>query len=112
MISIFSISVSIFLLTLVFYLIYKKRLKEQYAILWIVLSLGILFFSVFRDTLAQLADFFGVFYAPSLLFMFAFLIFMLILIQLSSVISKLKDDIKKLTQEIGILKNETLNGKE
>ena len=110
MINIFSISVSVSLLTLVFYLIYKKRLKEQYAILWIVLSLGILFFSLFRDTLAQLADFFGVFYAPSLLFMFAFLIFMLILIQISSVISKLKDDVKKLTQEIGILKNEELHG--
>lgn len=110
MINIFSISVSISLLTLVFYLIYKKRLKEQYAVLWIVLSLGILFFSLFRDTLAQLADFFGVFYAPSLLFMFAFLIFMLILIQLSSVISKLKDDVKKLTQEIGLLKNEKFHG--
>lgn len=110
MISIFSISVSISLLILVLYLIYKKKLKEQYALLWIVLSLGILFFSIFRDTLAQLADFFGVFYAPSLLFMFAFLIFMLILIQLSSVISKLKDDVKKLTQEIGILKNEANNG--
>lgn len=112
MISIFSISVAISLLGFVFYLIYKKRLKEQYAILWIVLSLGILFFSVFRDTIAQLADFFGVFYAPSLLFMFAFLIFLLILIQLSTVISKLKDDIKTLTQEIGMLKREKKDGKE
>lgn len=112
MIRLFSISVAISLLILVFYLIYKKRLKEQYALLWILLSLGILFFSIFRDTLAQLADFFGVFYAPSLLFMFSFLIFLLVLIQLSTVISKLKDDIKKLTQEIGLLKNEKQSGKE
>lgn len=111
MIGIFSISVALSLLVFVFYLIYKKRLKEQYAILWIVLSLGILFFSVFRDAIAQLADFFGVFYAPSLLFMFAFLIFLLILIQLSTVISKLRDDVKKLTQEIGILKSENQDGK-
>ncbi|MGB0896768.1 MAG: DUF2304 domain-containing protein [Flavobacteriaceae bacterium] len=112
MIRLFSISVAISLLLLVFYLIYKKRLKEQYALLWIVLSLGILFFSLFRDTLAQLADFFGVYYAPSLLFMFSFLIFLLILIQLSTVISKLKDDVKKLTQEIGLLKNEKAHGED
>lgn len=54
----------------------------------------------------MLADFFGVYYAPSLLFIFAFLILLLILIQMSVVVSGLKENIKKLTQEIGLLKDE------
>lgn len=106
MITFFSISSSLLLCFFVFYLIYKGKLKEQYALLWIFLSLIILFFSIFRGTLDKLADFFGVFYAPSLLFIFAFLIMLLVLIQMSVVVSGLKDNIKSLTQEIGLLKNQ------
>jgi len=106
MITVFSISSAILFCFLVFFLIYKGKLKEQYAILWIVLSGGILYFSVFRDTLEELAQFFGVYYAPSLLFVFAFLIMLLLVIQLSVVVSNLKESVKKMTQEIGLLKNE------
>lgn len=106
MITIFSIVSAVLFCFLVFFLVYKGKLKEQYAILWIVLSLIIVFFSIFRSYLDVLADFFGVYYAPSLLFIFAFLILLLILIQMSVVVSGLKENIKKLTQEIGLLKDE------
>lgn len=106
MITVFSIFTALLFCLLVFYLVYKGKLKEQYAILWIVLSLVIVFFSIFRSYLDVLADFFGVYYAPSLLFIFAFLILLLILIQMSVVVSNLKENIKKLTQEIALLKDE------
>lgn len=105
MITVFSISSAVLFCFLVLFLVYKGKLKEQYAILWIVLSGGILYFSIFRDSLEDLAQLFGVFYAPSLLFVFAFLIMLLLLIQLSVVVSNLKENIKKMTQEIGLLKN-------
>lgn len=105
MITFFSISSSLLLCFLVFFLIYKGKLKEQYAILWIVLSFIVLFFSIFRSFLDELADIFDVYYAPSLLFIFAFLIMFLVLIQMSIVVSGLKDNIRELTQEIGLLKN-------
>jgi len=104
MIELFSISVAVCLLIAVFYLIYKNRLKKQYSVLWIGLSFAILIFSIWRNGLEKLAEFFGVFYAPALLFMIAFLIIMVILIHLSVVISSLKDQVKVLSQEIAILK--------
>lgn len=106
MITVFSIVSAFLFCFLVFFLVYKGKLKEQYAVLWIVLSIIIVFFSIFRSYLDVLAGFFGVYYAPSLLFIFAFLILLLILIQMSVVVSGLKENIKKLTQEIGLLKDE------
>lgn len=105
MITIFSIGISIGLILFILYLIYKGRLKEEFSILWLFLSLFILVFSVWRDGLDILADFFGVYYAPSLLFIFAFLIIILIIIHLSITVSKLKDNVRTLTQDIGLLKN-------
>ncbi len=106
MIQIFSIIASISLLILVLYLIYKQKLKEQYAFLWMILAVGILLSAIFSSSLDKWATFFGVYYAPSLLFVFAFLIVLLVLIQMSVVISKLKDSIKTLTQEMSLLKQE------
>ncbi len=109
MIQIFSILASVSLLFLVLYLIYKHKLKEQYAFLWMVLAVGILLSAIFSGALGEIASFFGVYYAPSLLFVFAFLIVLLVLIQMSVVISKLKDNMKKLTQEMALLKKKMEN---
>lgn len=106
MITAFSVFFSVIFCLLVFFLIYKGKLKEQYAILWIVLSGVMIYFSFFRGSIAFLADFFDVHYAPSLLFILAFVILLLILIQMSVVVSVLKENIKILTQEIGLLKKE------
>lgn len=105
MITFFSIASSLSLLLFVFYLIYRGKLKEQYAILWLILSFTVLFFSIFTNLLDSLAELLGVDYVPSLLFLFAFLIMFLVLIQMSVVMSGLKDNIRELTQEIGVLKN-------
>lgn len=106
MITAFSIFFSVLFCFLVFYLIYKGKLKEQYAILWLILSGVMMFFSFFRGSIAFLADVFEVHYAPSLLFILAFVILLLVLIQMSVVVSLLKENIKTLTQEIGLLKKE------
>lgn len=105
MIQLVSISASCLLLFFVFYLIYKGKLKEQYAIIWIGLSGVILFFSIFTQMLDKLAQLLGVDYTPSLLFLFACLFILLLLIQQSVVLSGLKDNVKELSQEIGLLKN-------
>jgi len=105
MIELFSLSVGVCLLLAVLFLIYKNKLKKQYSVLWIALSMAILIFSIWRNGLEKLAELFGVFYAPALLFMMAFLIVMVILIHLSVVISSLKDQVKTLSQEIAILKH-------
>lgn len=112
MITAFSVFFSVFFCFLVFFLIYKGKLKEQYAILWLILSGVMIFFSFFRESIGFLADFFEVHYAPSLLFILAFVILLLVLIQMSVVVSLLKENIKTLTQEVGLLKKELAEKKD
>lgn len=85
-------------------LIIKGKLREEYAIIWCLCTLVLVIFSFWRDGLQVMADLFGVFQAPNLVFtgfIFAILIYLL---HLSVVVSKLQNNIRNLTQEIALLK--------
>ncbi len=90
-------------------LIIKGKLREEYAIIWCLCTLVLVIFSLWRDGLQVMANLFGVYEPPNLIFtgfIFAILIYLL---HISVVVSKLQNSIKKLTQEIAILK-ETQTG--
>ncbi|HRH10894.1 MAG TPA: DUF2304 domain-containing protein [Bacteroidia bacterium] len=88
--------------------IVKGKLRTEYSIVWILMGLTLLVFSLWRESLDLLAGFFGVYYAPSLVFMFFFFMIFIFLIHLSVVNSKQHEQIKKLAQEIALMK-EKLN---
>jgi len=98
-------TVSLFLL-FISRLIIKGKLREEYSILWFVLGIVLLVFSIWRDGLDLIADALGVDYAPSLLFMFGILVIIMFLVHLSVVSSKQHKQIKELSQELGLLKKE------
>ncbi len=85
-------------------LILKGRLRTEYSFVWILMSIVFLVCSVWRNSLDLLARFFGVYYAPSLIFMFFFFMIFIFLIHLSVVNSRQHEHIKKLAQEIALLK--------
>lgn len=89
-------------------LIIQGKLRTEYSFIWIVMGLVMLFFTVYRNALDLLAGYFGVYYAPSLIFIFFFFGVFFFLIHLSVVSSKHQEQIKKLTQENALLK-ERLN---
>ncbi|MFT7614799.1 MAG: hypothetical protein ACI9J3_003785 [Parvicellaceae bacterium] len=95
-------AVSLFLL-FISRLIIKGKLREEYSILWFVLGIVLLVFSIWRDGLDIIADALGVDYAPSLLFMFGILVIIMFLVHLSVVSSKQHKQIKELSQELGLL---------
>ena len=97
------VTVSAFLL-FISRLIIKGKLREEYSILWFVLGIVLLVFSIWRSGLDIIADLLGVDYAPSLLFMFGILVIILFLVHLSVVSSKQHKQIKELSQEMGLLK--------
>ena len=86
-------------------LILRGKLRTEYSFVWIVLGLVFLFFTIYREALDLLAAFFGVYYAPSLIFIIFFFSVFIFLIHLSVVSSKHHEQIKKLTQENALLKD-------
>lgn len=107
-IQIVAIAAVILFLGLITRFIVKGKLRTEYSIVWILMGLTLLVFSLWRESLDLMAGFFGVYYAPSLVFMFFFFMIYIFLIHLSVVNSKQHEQIKKLAQEIALMK-EKLN---
>ncbi|MBA2611942.1 MAG: DUF2304 domain-containing protein [Bacteroidetes bacterium] len=107
-IQIIAIIAVLFFIGLITRFIMKGKLRTEYSIIWGLMAVIFLVFSVWRQSLDMLANFFGVYYAPSLIFIFFFFMIFIFLIHLSVVNSKQHDQIKKLAQEISLLKEKSL----
>lgn len=99
-----AVSITLILLFIVFRLIMKGRLRAEYSIIWILCSMILLIFSIWREGLDIVAELLGIYYPPALLFLGAILATIVFLLHLSVVSSKFQNQIKDLTQEVGILK--------
>lgn len=95
-------TVSILLLLIVFELIRRGRLKEEYSLLWLLSGVVILTFSIFPNLLGIISRMMGMYYLTAL-FVISFLFLLLIVLHFSTVISKLSERNKELTQELSIL---------
>jgi hypothetical protein len=95
----------------IFRLIAKGKLREEYSIVWIICTVILLVFSIWRNGLDVLAKLLGVYYAPALVFLAAIFAIIVFLVHLSVVNSKQHEQIKKLTQEMAILKSKLLDEK-
>lgn len=100
----FAIVGSVSLLIFIFYLVRNKKIKEQYSILWIILSFVFILFSIWREGLNYLAAMIGIAYPPIAFILILVMSIFLILIQYSIIISQLKETNKNLIQEIALLK--------
>ena len=109
----YAIGGSTIFLTFIIELVRRKKIREQYAILWIITGLLFLFFALWREALNLLAYFLGIAYPPTAFLLILIIGIFLILIQFSVVISDLSENIKTLIQEIAFLKleNEKLKKK-
>jgi hypothetical protein len=98
---------SVILLLITFELIRKKRLREEYAILWLFTGIAVLVFSLWPEFL--LSQFFvritGIFYLSAVV-LIAFFFLLLIVFHFSVVISKLTGQNKEIAQRYAILELE------
>jgi hypothetical protein len=103
-IQIVSIVVSLSFLFLIARLIVRGKIREEYSIVWLCLTVLLLVFSIWREGLNAAARLLGVFYPPSLVFMAAILAITVFLVHLSIVVTKLQRQLKEAAQEIALLK--------
>ena len=101
-----AIVVSISLFLYILFLVRKKKIKEEYSLLWLFSSFVFIIFSIWRDGLEYFAKLIGIAYPPAALFLILLLAIFLILIEFSINISKLTGKNTILAQELALLKNE------
>lgn len=102
----FAIASSVLLLFFLIYLIRRKRIKEEYSLLWLFFGIIFIVFSAWRSGLDYIAKIIGIAYPPAAMMLLFMLAFFFILIEFSTILSRLSDRNKNLTQEIGLLKME------
>lgn len=101
---ILGISVAILLVLITWRLIHLRRLREEHSLLWLLAALTLLGLSIFKGTLAAVADLFGIGYPPSLLVSVGVLFLVVIELSHAVTISKLTGRNRDLAQEMAILR--------
>jgi hypothetical protein len=86
-------------------LIRQNRLKEHYAIIWLLTAVSIFIFGIWPDSLNLISRFVRLHHLTTL-FMVAFLFLLAIVLHFTLAISQLFDRNKRLTQEVAWLRFE------
>jgi len=86
-------------------LIRTRRLKEEYALLWLLAALALVATPILINPLDQIAFFLDIEYPPALFLGLGIIGLLLIIFQLTLVISKFSDQIRILTQEVALLRH-------
>jgi hypothetical protein len=103
-VSLAGVLASLLLLGVVVHLIRSRRLRERYALLWLLTGLVLLALSAWRDGLNTVAGWAGVTgYPPAVLFATATLFILVVLLHYSTVISRLADQNSLLAQRLALL---------
>lgn len=109
---------SLLFLAAIIELVRKRKIKEEYGLLWIVFGVVFLAISFWNKGLAVISRLLGIYYPPAAFLLILIVAIFLILIQYSMVISRLNEKNTMLAQELGIVKlqlkemNERLQKKE
>jgi hypothetical protein len=94
---------SLVLLLGVLELVRRRRLREKYALLWILTAIVLLILSVWRGAVTSIATALGVSYGPTILFAVGALFVLVVLLHYSTVISALTDRTVVLSQQMALL---------
>ena len=97
------------MLGIVFELIRRKRLRERYALIWVLTGIVLLVLALWRHGLNTLASWVGIkTYPPSILIAAILLFVLALLLQFSIVLSRLSDQNTTLAQKLALLETEML----
>lgn len=85
-------------------LLRRHQLREKYAVLWIVIGLGILTLIVFPELLFWAATFVGIKVPTNLLFAATILLLLGVCLHLAWEMSRAEDRIRRISEEIALLR--------
>jgi hypothetical protein len=101
-----AVLVSVTLLAVVLELVRRRKLVEEYGIVWLVCAFGLLALSVWRRVLDSAAAAVGIYYPPSLLLLAAVAGVFVALLWFSVVLSRQRRQIERLIEDAALLSAE------
>ncbi len=107
-IQIFAFLFSVILFFIIYYFLRNRKIKEEYAILWLIAVFLFALVSVYRPILNYISVIMGIAYPPAALFLIIFVCLLMLNIHFSIEISRIKEDKKNLAQDLALLQNELL----
>jgi hypothetical protein len=91
-------------LGVIFEMLRRQRLREKYAVIWVVVVIATVLLAVFPQLLTRSADLLGVEVPANLLFFGAIMLLLFISIQLSYEIGRLEERTRTLAEEVALLR--------
>ncbi|SNB46608.1 DUF2304 family protein [Geobacter sp. DSM 9736] len=101
-IQVVAIIFSLGIFAFIFELVKHRRMKEEYSIVWFMMSLFFLYLSLDRFAIDRLGGLFGIAYKPSILMLIITAFVFLVLIHITVVITRLSEQNAELIQELGL----------
>ena len=108
---IFLITICILYLFFIYVKAFKKELDYRNAFAWMGIIILLMILCIFDKILLPLKALLGFEVTSNMIFLIGFIIISLLLLSLSIKVNKQNDKIRKLTQELAILKKDSKNEK-
>jgi hypothetical protein len=99
----FAIVTSITTFLVVMELIRRRRLREEYALLWVLTTVGMMLLATWYGLIEWISQLIGAVAVTTTLFLFALIFLLLISVHFTTVLSRLTVQVRRLTQELAIL---------
>lgn len=104
MLNVAAFILSLAIVGVVFEMLRKKKLREKYAALWLIVGIGVLVLAAFPRLLTIVTELAGVQLPSNLLFIISILLLLGVCLHLSWEISVVEDETRALAEEVAILR--------
>lgn len=106
MIVLFGIALALLILVIVIWMLLARKLREKYAVMWLVIGLAVLLLGVVPELLLWLTRLLGVQVPANLLFSFAIVLLLGVALHLSWELSQAEEEIRRVAEEAAISRAE------
>jgi hypothetical protein len=100
------ITLAVMILVIVVWMLLARKLREKYAVMWLVIGLAVLILGLFPQLLLWLTNTLGVQVPANLLFSLAIVLLLGVTLHLSWELSQAEDEIRRVAEEVAILRTD------
>jgi len=108
----FALALSLAVVLFLIYLMRKRRLREKYAIIWLLLATLIVVVGAFPQMVLWLTRAVGVEVPVNLMFAVAIVVLLIVCIQLSTEVTAIEEKTRTLVEEVALLRLEVEQNRE